>query len=205
MDAVGVFSLLLGFGYFYVTLLMFSITVTNGCSYADAMLSGWFDNRALLQVLGSTILLIAVIFVIRTFALQSLRKNLVETVAQGAFIAGLVLTFGAQKAQLLPYGFPRESFYDAFVETVYGPHFRLLEERQSIDFEWPYDYPEPPLHPYDVPLPSNSELFPNEESPYWRELNAAKQCAADYAAAEKAYHEWREGFEAWREENRWRP
>lgn len=197
---------LLGFGFLYALILIFAITVTNGCSYADVMLSGWFDNHALLQFLGLTILLVVVFFVVRTVAFKSLQRNLGETVAQAVFVAGLMLTFGAQKAQLLPYGFPPQSFYVALVETVNGPLPQLVEELEPVIIKWTYDYPEPPPAPMEFPVPSNSELFPNEASPYWSELKAAKQCAADYAAAEKAYREWWEGFEAWLKENdSWRP
>jgi len=206
--AVSAFTdFLLVFGLLFWTIFFFSSTPVHGnqCHFSEFWLAGWFEGRSMLQLIGALIALIAALFVIRTIALGLWRRSPVEAIAQGYFILWLVIVFLGLKALILPFAFPSQDLLSHLFRYTHPMLPLVIEKTGGVKIEpWPYDYPEPPPHPWDLPWPKGPELFPNADSPLWSEYQAMLQCRADYNAARKAYDDWREGFYDYLQREGWR-
>lgn len=199
-------AVLLIFGLLFWTTNMWSVVHSRSqCHFSEFWLAGWFDGRSTLQNLGAVIALIAALFVIRTISLALWRRTPIETIAQGYFILWLVIVFLGLKAQILPYAFPSQALLHNLFQYTHPMRARLDEERAAVTLApWPYDYPEPPPHPWDLPWPKSGELFASTDSPLWSEYKTMLQCRADYDAARKAYDDWREGFHDYLQREGWK-
>lgn len=189
---------LIAFGLIVWTANLFAQITMDVCRYAEFWLAGWFETQSLLQTAGAALALLTALFLIRAFARNASRESVTETLMQGLLVAALILALGAVKAYLLPFAFPSEAVYASVLKFEYPPAPLLVEEELPA---WPYDYPPPPVDPRDLPDAPLKEIFSHRDSPWRSELEAARQCAADYAAARAAYREWGAGYEKWLAEN----
>ncbi|WP_425409509.1 hypothetical protein [Hyphococcus sp.] len=210
---------LLGFGFIYWIMLMFTTVITVECEYAIIWVSGWFNFASLYQWSVVAIGLCAATWLARVLFVK--RLNCTETIAQFVFILALAAVAMAQKAYLFPYGAPSRLQVEKIVQSVWRNNLLLIEEQEILtDFRegWKYDYPPPPFasspeHPswdetINLRLP---QIFKSRNSPTWKEYQSMFTCFADYQLAVTDYYQnmkiWNEywaEFNDWYARNRWR-
>jgi len=198
---------LLGVGLSYWFFHFYTTTLMVGCEYPLSWLDGWESYSSPFQIVGLTIALCAVVWLLRLFDRKEL--NRFETLFQFIFILGLCGAFLAQKAYFFPYGTPSQAQVTRVVSVFYH-RVKLFEEHEliienDVRDNWSYDFPTPPFarkpewpgYDNDLHIPPE-EIFLSKASPTYADFRRLRVCYENYRNAQVQYAR---DMETW--ENYW--
>ncbi len=202
---------LLALGFFFWKYFLITTTYAANCELAVYWISGWFGFVSPLQLYGLSFALALVIWCIRLFSFWR-ELNFFETLLQGVFILGFLVSLGFVKAMILPYATPSYAQATYIAKRIAPQQLRLEEEKENLapnSNPWPYDFPPPPPYPdrwswtmgYN---PDLREIFTSKNSPTFGEYSQVKECAARYRARIEDRERALAEYKAWVKKYSWR-
>ncbi len=204
---------LLGIGILFWSYFIVTLATLSACEFTAVWIAGWFEQFSTFQLFVATFVIALAIWLLQLIQFREL-ANKTETVAQGVFILGLIISSIFLKSLLFPYAVP--SFTQTkFVADILSP-IKLRLEAEPADLvgskprpPWPYEFPPPPTVPswrdwFAGYSPSMEEIFTSKNSPTFGEYARLLQCAADYRRRARDREQALADYEEWYGKYAWR-
>ncbi|MEL7489944.1 MAG: hypothetical protein AAGJ73_04425 [Pseudomonadota bacterium] len=214
ITAISPFTIfLLGLGLLFWSYFIVTLATLSACEFAAIWIAGWFEQFSTFQLFVAAFVLALAIWLLQLIQFREL-SNKTETVAQGVFILGLIISSIFLKSLLFAYAVP--SFTQTkFVANILSP-MKLRLEAEPVGLlgsktrpAWPYEFPPPPTVPsrrdwFAGYSPSMEEIFTSKNSPTFGEYAKLLQCAADYRRRARDREKAIAASEEWRRRYSWR-